>query len=290
MSTKINPVHSDGSAIAPVVPNELENVRAVPEFLRALSADDTSTALLKSYVVPPRLKMIQPTSRPPFSDRFQQGELVMLPIMQPVAKFSDGKSHAFTFTPLFFFPEWLIMNPLETKGTLKAVRERTFESRSEIAIKAKNPKLRKSEPCPECPEKDGKKLYLNYLECLNYIIWIHGDKPFCEVPIALTFTSGEHFAGMSFNALINTRRAALWGCNFQAVIRRRTNEKGSWFGIDCENPSFESGVPAWTDRAAEMKIFFEEFKKTYEDKLLQVDYDDESLEGNIESLKDAKDM
>lgn len=283
--TKIEPKTAAGQALS-------TRLTEVPEHLCELSQDDKSLDLLKQFVVPPRIKIVQPSSRPPFIERFKAGDLVALPYMQLMASFIDGKQHAFVFTPLMMFPEWTCINPIETQGQLKMVRERTFDTKSVIAQKARDPKVRKNfEPCPETPEKNGKKLFLQYLENLNYIILIHGASEFANMPIAITFAAGNYQAGTTFNGLISQRRAPLWGCNFQAVIRRRQNELGHWFGVDCENPSAEANTPPFVmDRDESLKLqgLHQEFLALYEQKLVQIDY-----EGEIDdqpSLKDAKDM
>lgn len=290
---KIAPTRQDGSAltVADAQQQQLAALRSVPESIRELAVDDTSTQLLKQFVTPPRIKRVQKSSREQFVPRFSPGDMVALPLMQKIAGYIDGKQPAFFVTPIMMFPEWVCWNPLETQGTLKGVRDRTFDFKSDLALKARDAKRRKAEPCPEVPERNGKKLFLNYVEHLNYIFMIHGDNEFSGVPIAYSFERGEHWAGTSFNALIQQRRAPLWACNFQAVIRLRKNSDGDWYGIDMENPSFESGVSPWVtdDLLNQMKALHEEFKKNYEDRVLQVDYDDEALEAAAaDAPKDAK--
>ena len=270
------------------------SVKETPAYL-AEYRDDASTDLLKAYITPPRLKTVQPTSRAPFNEKFAVGDLVILPLMQVLASYDKNKpdTAAFTLTPVMFYPEWVCWNPLDTKGALPGIRDKSFDSRSPIAIKAKNAALRNSELCPEIPEKDGKKQYLKYLEHLNYLFIIHGNEEFRDMAVAMTFASGEHRAGTSFNALITQRRAPLWACNFQAVIRRRTNEKGWWMGVDFENPSAETGVAGWVDAelAPRYKALHEQCKQQYEDRLIVMDYDDEALEGGSNAPpRDATDM
>lgn len=269
---------------------ELQIGANVPDYLRELSAGDQSTSLLKQYVVPPRIKFVQPTSREPFQPPFAAGDMLLLPYMKKIAALTDSKTPAFTLTPVMFFPEWCCWNPIGTKGTLKGIRDRSFDSRSVLAIKSRDPKLRQAEVCPEAPkDREGKPQYLKYLQHLNYIFVIHGEDEHCMMPISMVFMSGEHNAGTTLNGLIQMRKAPLWGCNFQAVIKRRTNDKGWWIGADIENPSIESGVVPFVDaaNAPRMKVLHEEFRDLYEQRLLQIDVDDEGLQDSapVDTIK-----
>lgn len=276
--TKINPKTQALTA-------EPQNVsaltaREVPTYLQTYQ-DDKSNELLKQYITPPRLKMVQPTSQAPFNDLFKQGDLILLPVMQKIAEHTrEEKQAAFTMTPVMFFPEWCCWNPISTKGTLKGVRSRSFDRQSPEAIKARNPALRKSEICPEVPtDRGGKANYLRYLEHLNYLFIIHGNEEYADMAIAITFASGEHRAGTNFNALITQRRAPLWSMNFQAVIRRRTNDQGFWYGVDFENPD-PSICAAWIDPGAapRFEALHKRLREQYEEQLIQVDYEDNEAE------------
>lgn len=257
-----------------------------PDFMQA---QPLGTEMLKDYIQPPRLKVVQPTSRKPFSEMFKQGDVCVVPMMQLVGEFNNAKEPLFAFVPLFFWPEWVLWNPLETKGTLPAVRDRSFDPRSVIAIKARDEKKRNSEQCPECPEKDGKKLYLKYLEHLNYMV-MPLTGPFVGMPLAATWASGEHRAGSNFNSLIAMRRAPLYGCQFEAFARERENTKGRWYGIDVENPRETSGITPFVmepERFDAMKALHMEYKAAYDNKALVVDYDDGE---ETEAPKDSKEF
>lgn len=262
---------------------------SAPSFME--SDHKNSNELLKQYVVPPRLKVVQPTSRKPFSDLFKPGDLVAVPMMQKIAEFNGGKEPAFYFVPLFFWPEWVCWNPLETKGNLRSVRDRSLDPRSILAAKAKDENRRGSEICPECPEKDGKKLYLKYLEHLNYMLMPLAPSSFADMPICITFASGEHRAGTNFSSLITMRRAPLYGCQFEAVVRERENQKGRWYGIDIDSPREGSNVEPFVKSEESYnayKSIWAEFKTAYDDKAIQVDYED--TESDIEAPKDSKDF
>ncbi len=250
----------------------------LPDFMR--DAQVEGTELLKQYVVPPRVKIIQRNARKPFSEMFKPGEIVAVPMMQRIAEYDGGRSPSFHFVPLLFYPEWVAWNPMETRGTLPSVRARTLDPRDPIAVKSRSTETR-LEPCPEMPKKDGKDLYVKYLEHLNFIVMMLPPNPLAGLPIVLTFASGEHRSGTNFTTLVQLRRAPLYGCQFEAHVRERDNGKGAWYGIDVQNPSPDTGVTPFIvekERFEEMRALHHEFKSIHEKKLLQVEYDDEPVE------------
>jgi len=252
---------------------------AVPDFMSQHQVEGTD--LLKQAVIPPRLKFVQPTSKSPFCDLFNPGDLVVVPMMQRVAEYDkQEKKIALYFATVFYWPEWVCWNPLDTRGQLKSVRERSLDPKSTVAIKARDESRRNSEVCPEVPEKDGKKLYLRYLEHLNFMIVPFNaggvETQFAGLPICLSFASGEWMKGSNLAGLITVRRAPIYGCQFQGVMRRRQNSKGTWFGMDVDNPADESVGP-WVSKESfeALQTVHREFKKAHEEKTLQVDYEDE---------------
>lgn len=245
---------------------------AVPDYMAEHQHEGLEE--LKNYVVPPRIKVVQKMSREPF-DKFGPGDLVAVPDLQLIKTFDkEQKAIAFQCTPIFFWTEWCCWNPLETKGTLPAVRERTLDNQHIIAIKSRDEKRRGSEPCPERPD-----FKLKYLEHLNFILVIIGDSEFAGLPIGITFASGEHRAGTNFNNIIMRRNAPLYGGQYEAVVRLRKGPKGDWHGIDMDNPRPDTISP-WTPKEA-YDLFRQkhlEFKDAHAAKLLQLDYGDEALE------------
>lgn len=239
-----------------------------PEFLQG--ASPTGTELLRNYVVPPRLKVVQPTSKAPLCDMFKQGDLVAVPSMTLI----DNKGGpGIIFTPIFFWPEWLLTNPRELIQ-LPYVRERSLDPRSPIAAKAKNPATREE----KCPEDPSGKLKMNYVEVLNFMVIITSNSPVGLEPMLLSFQKAEHKAGTTFNALIRMRQAPLFGCQFLGKIGERTNTKGRWYGVDVQNPPQELASP-WVANQDTFNAFGElhlQFKEYYENNLIMVDYDEPS--------------
>jgi hypothetical protein len=249
----------------------------LPAFMTGQEHEGTEQ--LKQFIVPPRIKAVQKLSRKPFSERFKPGDLVVIPLLERLAEYNGGKAPAFYFVPILFYPEWVAWNPIEVRGTLPSIRERSFDPKSEIAVRSRSPNTRTA-ICPEIPKKDGKDLYIRYLEHLNFIICIMPPSPFANVPIVMTFASGEYRAGQVFSTLLYMRRAPLYGCQFEAVVRERENAKGSWFGIDVQNPSSKDVSPFVQDEKMfeYYRSLHREYKKFYEQQAIQVDYSDDEFE------------
>lgn len=236
--------------------NEIStSVNEVPAFMQ----DDRKmgTELLGKYIRPPILKVIQPLTKPPLIDLFDPGDLIIMPtntLISSLEKDEEGKrmkkGSKVPFVPIYFWPEWIVQNPLEIKEQHGSIRDRTFDPESTIAAKARNPKTR-HEPCPEKPDRN-----ISYLEVFNYAVIIMREDVPAE-PAILRFKAGEHSAGTAFNSLLQARNAPPFGCVFDMQVGFRSNSKGQWFGIDCMNP--ESGP--WV----ESKELYDAFKEKHED-------------------------
>jgi hypothetical protein len=283
---KTTPKTADGRELA---------VRNVAEQMPAHLRDHDgqgSTDLLKQYVVPPRIKIVQGQAKKPFNELFRPGDLCAVPMMRGVwegGQFRPGEPNvAFHFVPVMFYPEWVSWNPYGTD--LQAVRARSFDPRGEIAVKSRDPERRK-EKCLERPtDKDGKQLFVSHLEHLNYLIMILPPNQMEELPVVLTFASGEHRAGTSFNTLVQSRRTkALYGCQFAARVCQRENKLGTWYGIEVDNPAEDSGVTPYVmdqERFEALGRIHSEYKGYLADKLIQTQYDDEdTVEGAAASPK-----
>jgi len=238
---------------------------------------------LRQFIIPPRLKVVQPMSSEQYTEKFNKGDVVLAPqlvlvapiTMDSVTKRPTKSGQPFNFVPLFFFPEYLAWNPLESKGTLPAVRERSLDPQSEIARKARNPETRE-EPCPEVA-----RAVIRYQEHLNFIMLLVNTGDTAGIPVVASFSRGEHRTGTNLASLIAMRRAPIFGCVFEATSKLRSNSKGEWYGLDITNPSVSSGVNAIvTDEAqyAALKKLHLEMKEAHAKNLIIVDHDDEMVE------------
>lgn len=262
------------------VDDNLNNAMITPEFMREDSK--VGTELLSKFMQPPRIKVIQPLTKPPLIDMFNPGDMVILPTNQVILTLAvddKGKtlktSAPVRFTPIFFFPEWITYNPKEIKEQHGSIRERTFDENSPIAFKSKN-KATRTEPCPEMADK-----LITHVEVLNYAVVFYIDDIPTE-PAILQFKSGEHSVGTAFNTLIRSRKAPIFGCVFEATIGFRTNSKGQWFGVDVSNPQERPWVSD-SQMYAAFKEEHERFQEFYDANAIIIEDDDDASSGVVDA-------
>lgn len=251
-------------------------VSNVPAFM---AEQPSGMEVLAGYVKPPRLKVIQKSADSALLGEFSVGDLIAQPqniIVAAIEKNEKGKptgyGSPFYFTPVFFFVEYCAWNPLELKGTLPAVRERTFDPNSALAAKCNNPKLW-FEKCPELPEKSVRNV-----EHLNFIVSLVNNSEIGNVPMLMGFSRGNHRYGTNFAGLVKMRKAPLYGCQFSGRVARRENTKGEWYGIDVSNPAGDSGVTPFIENPQifeEFKKLHLEFAELHEKNLIRADYDED---------------
>lgn len=256
--------------------NEITKVRppqelALPDYIRQeteLGIED-----LKDFVVPPRMKVVQKQSDARLLEQFSAGDIIIVPNMQAVAALErdakgrpSGDPIPFKFTPLFFFPEWCTWNPLEMKAHLPSIRERSFDPKSIIAMKARDQEKR-IESCPE-----NAQYKIRHTEHMNFLIMLT-DHELSGQPIVMSFSRAEHAAGRRLASLIKMRKAPIYSCIFEGRAAPRSNNMGDWWGIDATNPSVDT-VP-WVSKEEfdVYKAAHQEFKKLHEEAKLRVDYE-----------------
>lgn len=263
----------DKNQIALAKPGEL----ALPDFMQG---EAHGVDQLNKVIRPPRIKVVQKMSGGVFSEKFNVGDVIMVPqchMLAPVKLNDKGKptdeGNPLYFVPLFFFVEWCAWNPIDLRGTVNAVRERSFDPKSEIAIRSRDEKTRLG-PYPEDPT--NPKLAVRYVEHLNYVVMLIEHETATGIPMVMSFARAEHAAGSNFAALIKMRRSSIFGGQFEAVAKHRTNQKGDWFGIDVSNPRPDAPVGPWVSRDMydAFKVMHEEYSKAHADKLIDVDYED----------------
>lgn len=261
-----------------------------PEFLAPLTQAPAGLDLVNQYISPPRLKVVQKSTRSPIIDVYNVGDVIAMPMQQLVAAIilNDAKRPTkdgtpFYFTPVLFYPEWLFWNPLETQGVLPAIRERSFDPTSELAIKSRSPETW-SVKCPEMPEKDGKPIFCRYVEHLNFVVVIEPPNIIEGIPVVMSFARGEHKSGSSFCALLKMRHADIFGCRFEGVVHWRPGTgKGDWMGIDVVNPSDDK---PWVETPELYDAFgklHSEMLDAWKKKILVVDHEDEIEEQPVDS-------
>lgn len=250
--------------------SELAKVEAgLPAFMRE---EKLGVEGLAQFIMPPRIVVTQPLSKEPL-DKYDPGTCLIMPNEQIITLFDKVdkcSTDPFIAVPVFFFVEYTLDNPRELHATKGAVRERTFDPQSEIAVRAQNPKLREV-PCPDAPEKTMK-----YTTRLNYILKIMRED--VSQAVLTTFKRGDMRAGMAFNSLIRARNASIFACQFMFNVGQRKNEQGTWYGLDASNPPEEFGP--WVQNEELYNSLREEhlaLAKAHAGKLIVPDYSGEEL-------------
>lgn len=242
--------------------------RSVPVYMK--SEDVMGVEDLSQYVLPPRVKVVQNMSKALLED-FCLGDCVVVPNGVMLAEMSrddkgkpTGESDGFTFIPLLFFAEWCTWNPI---GTIPAIRDRSFDPNSAIAVKSQNPNLRS--------ETMGDGVVVRHCEHLNFVVLLK-DSAVTD-PCIMSFARAEHRAGRQFCNLVKMRRAPLYGCVFKADINLRENDQGSWWGIDITNPS----EGAWVEEGEFniMKTLHLDLKRLSDESKIRAAYDEGDLPG-----------
>ena len=234
MSNEIS--KSEGGALANVSPSWMNEDRGM------------GTKDLQKFTIPPRVVVIQPLAREPLN-KYDPGTVLIMPgelVLGEYSKQDKCLKDPLVVVPLFFFAEYTLDNPREIWGNHGAVRDRSFEHDSELAIRSQNPKLR-SFPCPELPSK-----MCSYTTRLHFIVRFMTDK--ISEPCLLTFKRAEMRSGMQLNSLIQSRKAPIFGCQFIFDVGYRSNDKGQWYGFEISNPP--EAIGPWVQN----KEVYEAFK------------------------------
>lgn len=287
---KVNPPVKDetnGALITPPAAQQQQQqltTSAAPSYMTPVAANETGLELIGSYVRPPRLKTIQKSARPPYSELFDVGDIVAVPQnlkVVPVQKNAQGKpdkfGERFHLVPLFFYPEWCLINPLETQGRLPMIRERSIDPMSKLAKMSQSSKTW-FQPCPEDTEHN-----MRYVECLNYLVrLVNREDEIAGVTLLITFSKGSHQSGTNWAGLIRMNCPA--GSNIPICARQyearstfTPSSKGDYYRVEVQNPSVESGVPTWVPSKELYDLYLNETKmlrQAYAEKRLMADYDD----------------
>ena len=258
-----------------------------PDFLRQYMADsDNPTGLegTDGLVRPPRLKIVQKMSAQELLDQFSEGDVILMPQQMRVAEYSNQnkRSTSIIVIPIFFFSEYICWNPITTRGQLDAIRERTFDHRHTIAIKAGDANLRNSEVCPE----DREKKTLSYVHHMNFVSVVLGNQPWCEIPLVLSFQRSDWKTGSQWLSMMRMRRAPMWSQQFELYTRGRANARGSWAGFEVVQPNPQTGYGSWvTDPVAFEKLtqLHNEFEDAFKAGQIQVDRDDADIVDQVEA-------
>jgi hypothetical protein len=258
---------------------------ARPDFMTVPEGMNAGLDEVVKFMQVPRVKVVQANSKSPYKEQFKPGELCAVPLMQSITGgAADPKVAAFHFVPLHFFVEYITWNPYGAGGS--AIKARSFEPTSDIAVKSRNAETRKEE-ARDVAQKDGKWQLRKHQEHLVWVVMILDPNPLAGMPIALNFSSSGHRYGQAFSTLISQRnplgtprdqRTPIWGMQFAAYVRERKNEQNEWFGIDVQNPALDSNVTPLVQDADRYAMYTETARTLqvkHAEKLLVVEMDDE---------------
>lgn len=238
----------------------------LPAHLQSGELSKGMNESLNQYVTPPRVKVVQPLTKPPVSEHFAAGDVCLMPMMQLVSK----KQTEFSFVPLFFFAEFITTNPL---GSDTFIRDRSTDPKSVIAQKARDPQRRE--------ETIEGGIKIRHTEVLNYIVSIVGHDELTGTPVTLSFARAEHKQGTNLASRIKLRNVPMCGTVWTAKSAQRSNPKGTWWGIDVFQCQEENGLvqdPAIFDMFVNQH---NELKKAYIEQRLIVEQDEDNVDGSI---------
>lgn len=255
---------------APAMSEMTHISQQMPDYMREMieSGDKTGMDLINRYVVPPRVKVIQKQAQDEKYSSFAPGDLILTPMLTKLVSVDEP----FHFIPVFFYPEYLLTNPLELKGQLPMIRERTIDPKSQLAIRARKQDTR-FEPCPENP-----KYNMRYVEVYCFISVLYGLPGLEAMPVAITFSRGEIGIGSQLTGMIQMRATpAPYSNIFEAKVpsTQRRNDKGAWYGINVSNPTPGLAPPFVQDK----KLFdvlaekHKELRKAYDENMLMVEHE-----------------
>jgi len=263
---------------------------ALPDYMR--QETDTGLEQLSRYIVPPRIKVVQKSAQEPFLSLFRTGDVVLVPQMTLLAPINvnerqqPGKDGVpFFFAPLFFFVEWVTLNPIALRGSLPMVRHRTIDESDRIVKLSRDPQLWEEDHPDGLKDSKGNAYKVRHCEFLNYVVELVNNPDLEGLPLVMSFAKGEHRAGSSFNALARLRKAPLYGCQFQGQCRWRPGTgKGDWYGIDVTNPAADSEVPPFApdqDTYERRRAEYQRLKEAHAANLITVDHESDEVEVEV---------
>lgn len=254
-----------------------------PAFLQQYTSDAGMTKDLRSVMLPSFLRIIQAQvlSQEIRDLGVQLGDVILLPERRIVSLKSPRIIGAtqypatppIPFVPVFFFKEWVLMNPIKLRGQKPWIRDRSRDPDSTIAKMAGNPNTREA-VCPDLPTERMK-----YAEVLNYLVMPRiEDAPL--LPVFMTFLSAEHSTGRKFANLIVARGPyPIYAGLYEFSVGIRTNTQGTWGGYDIANHATqpwiaENEVAMYAAMHAEMASKFERGE-------IEVDYESGHSDGSV---------
>jgi hypothetical protein len=242
-----------------------------PNFLPPVEADkvvkgleDAQDLQLLNYV-----KIIQGSAKGEFADKYDKGDIIVVPEMKLIAK----KKEPFHFYPVFFYREYQLQNPY---GVDPFIVEKTRDKDSPIAVKARS----RNAADREIPHPTVEGKFQTYREALCFIILLDDHNEGLEnCPIVMQFSGGEFTRGVSFKNKIMTRGTEYMCANrFACHIDTHKNSENEWMGFEVYNPESQPFCESEAQYKSYVKLYDdlnEAFKEggvqVYEDPVVSSD-------------------
>lgn len=250
---------------------------AAPDFMQGEIIDYSRS---RDYVRPPQIKIVQGSSAPELKQLFHAGSVVATPnniLVSPVIlnsmQMPSDDGEPFEFVPIFFYTEYCLWNPIQMRGKLPAVRDRSFDKNSKVGTHARSfIKEMREFPCPENPA-----LMCRFQEHINFIMMpLQGDM--YGTPAVQSYSRTSFKAGKALIALWQARKAPMYGCIFRQNTKLTTDPTtgNAWYTPVNSNPlSIErGGSGSWIQHKELydwLKATSLEFEENYKAGLLRVD-------------------
>lgn len=249
---------------------------------------DESLAGTESYRVLSRTKMIQPSAASELKDQFGEGACILAPDLQMICspRPTGTQTSNFIFIPLFFFVEYTEQSDLKDKAN-QFIMSRSFDSDSDIAVKARSEKTREQ----AYENEAGLKFTKKFVEHLCFVGAVYGPDghPCQNHPLCVSFEKGEFQKGQQFISAIKMRKiggktAPLWAQKWVMTPALRKRGGHEWWGLDFANPVLEDGIYIKSEEGIVYKQLHLDIKADHVEKRLRVDRsDDDGVDTSAEA-------
>lgn len=244
--------------------NQLSNEMKRPSYLPPTPTLTRPTSVwgLEDFSKPPRLFIVQALSGPPIKPPFADGDIIVVSGSK-IIKIGNFET-PYSFTPLYFFVDYLALNPNSVKPFIK---DRSFDPNSIIAKKARA--FIREQVVGGSPDQ-----VIKYVTNLNFIHIIHNEE-IGEIPVHNSFNRGTFKVGQSLIGLIQDRRDAVdvpFTHRYRAISRMIQGKGTTTFpALDIKNDPEPFVTEDQYHRYEKLSKYLEELKSTGE---LQTEIDD----------------
>jgi hypothetical protein len=284
MTNKIggNPaMNQDGTPVVStalaVAPNTALAAMNVPDFMQNIPKEELGTELMKQYISPPRLKIVQGQSGQELKREFGESAVVVIPnnvLITPPIDFKNKAEHSefIRIIPIFFYPEFCDFNPM---GVTPYCIERSTNPQSQLGLKCRGQfDKRKRLVDPD----DAQKGVKTYMEVLNFICAIWHPTHFTD-PVMVSMKSTDFTTGRNWCKLAAIPRGVpCYGQVFELSCSPRKKDKNEWYGWDIRHAATPEGMIEFVqdvDWFKHLRMLHLEYKAGFEEGLLQANYEDD---------------